>query len=73
MVNLEDVTPNLNILIGPSQTQGPIELANLLSILISPTKRKQGNELLVDYSNSCGHIKPIFDNFETKGNGQKSC
>jgi len=70
---LEDVIPNLNNLISPNQTQRPIGLVNLLSLLILPTKRIQSNEPLVDYSNSHGHIKPIFDNFETKGNGQKNC
>jgi hypothetical protein len=73
VVNLEDVIPNLNNLVSPNQTQRPIGLVNLLSLLILPTKRIQGNEPLVDYSNSRGHIKPIFDNFETKGNGQKNC
>jgi len=72
VVNLEDATPNLNNLISPSHTQGPIGLANLLSLLILPTKRKQGNEPVVDYSNSCGHIKPIFDNSKQKAMDQKN-
>ncbi len=40
VVNLEDVIPNLNNLINPSQTRGPIGLSNLLLLLILPTKIK---------------------------------
>jgi hypothetical protein len=73
VVNFENATPNLDNLISLSKIRGPVGLANLLLLLILPTKKRQGNEPLVDYSNSRGYIRLIFNNSKTKGNGQKSC
>jgi hypothetical protein len=52
VVNLEDVIPKLNNLIGPNYIQEIVRFANLLLLPILPTKRRQGNEPLVDYSSS---------------------
>jgi hypothetical protein len=73
VVNFENATPNLDNLISLSQIWRPIGLANLLLLLILPTKKRQGNEPLVDYSNLRGYIRLIFKSSKTKGNGQKSC
>ncbi len=50
MVNLEDSNLELNDLTIQSQTQGVIELGDLLSLPRLPTRKRHGKEPLVDYS-----------------------
>jgi hypothetical protein len=50
VVNLEDSNLELDDLIIPNQTQGVIELGDLLSLPRLPTRRRHGKEPLVDYS-----------------------
>jgi hypothetical protein len=52
VVNLENSNPELDDLTILSQTQGVVELGDLLSLLRLPTRKKHGKEPLVDYSNS---------------------
>jgi hypothetical protein len=52
VVNLENSNLELDNLTIPSQTQGVIELGDLLSLPRLPTRRRHGKESLVDYSNS---------------------
>jgi hypothetical protein len=49
VVNLEDSNLELDDLIIPSQTQGVIELGDLLSLPRLPTRRRHGKEPLLDY------------------------
>jgi hypothetical protein len=51
-VNLEDSNLELDDIAIPSQTQGVIELGDLLSLPRLPTRRRHGKEPLVDYSSS---------------------
>jgi hypothetical protein len=52
VVNLEDLTLELNDLIGPNQTQEVFGLANLLSLPRLLTRKRECKKPLVDYYNS---------------------
>jgi hypothetical protein len=52
MINLEDSNPKLNDLSIPNQTQGVVELGEILSLPRLPTRKRHGKEPLVDYSSS---------------------
>jgi hypothetical protein len=51
-MNLDDCSLELDVLTIPSQTQGVVELADLLSLPRLPTRRRHGKEPLMDYSSS---------------------
>ncbi len=51
MVDLEDVISKSKNLIGLNQNE-EVGFVNMLSLLALPTKKKQSDESLVDYSNS---------------------
>ncbi len=51
MVGLEDVTLNSKYSIGSNHSE-EVGLVHLLSLPTLPTRRRQGNEPLMDYSNS---------------------
>jgi hypothetical protein len=51
VVDLEDVILKLKNLIGSNQNE-EVRFAHMLSLPALPTKRRQSNEPLMDYSNS---------------------
>jgi len=51
VVDLENVIMKSKDLIGSNQNE-KVGLAHLLSLFTLPTKKRQGNEALVDYSSS---------------------
>jgi hypothetical protein len=51
VVDLEDVILKSKNLIGSNQNE-EVGFAHMLSLLALPTKRRQGNKPLMDYSNS---------------------
>jgi hypothetical protein len=56
-VGLEDVTLVSKNLISSNQSE-EVGLTYLMSLLALPTMKRQGNEPLVDYSNS--HVVPSY-------------
>jgi hypothetical protein len=73
MVNLEDSNPELNDLSIPNQTQGVVELGDILSLLRLPTRKRQQKAINGLFQFTCGHIKPIPSNVEIKGIRKKNC
>ncbi len=71
VVDLEDVTLESKDLIGSNQSEG-VGWAHLLLVLGLPTKKKQSNKPLMDYSNSSGNIIPIFGYSKIEGCEQKN-
>jgi hypothetical protein len=69
VVDLENVIMKSKDLIGSNQSE-EVGLAHLLSLFTLPTKRRQCNEPLVDYSSS--HVVTlIFGYSKIKGCGQR--